>query len=72
MNLKPDEVRQIRLRQYHNKELPELVGTTKWNLNRDLRPHRKKLGPRNGYRWTFEQVIKILEIFAIPYMIVKD
>lgn len=66
-----DEVITIQFRQYFHKEIPALVGTSKWNLNRDLRPHRKKLGKRNGNRWKFEQVILILQIFAVPYEVKK-
>ncbi len=66
-----DESITIQFRQYFHKEIPALVGTSKWNLNRDLRPHRKTLGKRNGNRWQFEQVIMILQIFAIPYIVKK-
>jgi hypothetical protein len=62
----------LQFRQYFHKEIPALVGTSKWNLNRDLRPHRKTLGKRNGNRWRFEQVIMILHIFAIPYEVKKN
>lgn len=61
----------LQFRQYFHKELPEIVGTSKWNLNRDLKPHRAKLGKRNGNRWKCEQVELILRILGIPYIVVK-
>ncbi|MBA2613366.1 MAG: hypothetical protein H0U95_15465 [Bacteroidetes bacterium] len=61
----------IQFRQYFHKEIPALVGTSKWNLNRDLRPHRKTLGKRNGNRWRFEQVLMILQIYGIAYTVDK-
>lgn len=64
-----EEVVTLQFRQYFHKEIPALVGTSKWNLNRDLRPYRKQLGERNGNRWRFEQVVMILHIFSIPYQI---
>jgi hypothetical protein len=63
--------KQVQFRMYHNKELPDLIGLPKATLNRDLKPLRKQLGPRMGHHWTFEQVIKILKIFAIPYIVVQ-
>ncbi len=66
-----DEVLTLQFRQYFHKEIPALVGTSKWNLNRDLRPHRKTLGKRNGNRWQFEQVVKILEIFGIAFRVIR-
>lgn len=67
-----DPIEPLRLirRQYYHKEIPTLVGLSKWNLNRELRPHRDKLGERDGYRWQFEQVLAILDIFGIPYTLV--
>ena len=64
-----DPIEPLRLirRQYYHKEIPSLVGQSKWTLNRELRPHRQKLGKRDGFRWEFEQVLAILEIFGIPY-----
>lgn len=64
-----DEPLRIQHRQYFHKEIPSLVGISKWLLNRELRPHRKTLGKRDGYRWQFEQVLLILQIFGIPYKI---
>ena len=66
-----EEVVTIQFRQYFHKEIPALVGTSKWNLNRDLRPHRKELGNRNGNRWRYEQVLLILKLFGIPYVVIK-
>jgi hypothetical protein len=63
--------KQVQFRMYHHYELPALLGIPKSTLNRDLKPFREKLGPRMGNRWTFEQVIKILKIFAIPYIVVQ-
>ena len=62
-----EEVLILQFRQYFHKEIPALVGTSKWSLNRDLRPHRKALGIRYGNRWQFEQVVMILKIFGIAY-----
>ncbi len=73
-NPKTDEgeyFKKIQFRLYHHKEIPALVGTNKRTLNRDLMPHRERLGKRMGYLWTFEQVTKILKIFGIPYIVVE-
>lgn len=59
-------------RQYQHKEIPELIGKTKWVLNRDLKPHRERLGARDGYRWNFEQVKMILSLYGIEYKIVYN
>lgn len=66
-----EEVITLQFRQYFHKELPALLGTTKWNLNRDLRPYRQRLGKRTGNRWRFEQVMMILDIFGIHYQVDK-
>jgi hypothetical protein len=65
-----DDFLRVQIRMYHNKELPALIGLPKATLNRDLKPHRKVLGRRIGYYWTFDQIRKILKMFAIPYVIV--
>ena len=65
-----DDFKRIQCRLYHNKELPELIGLPKYTINRDLKPHRNTIGVKLGYYWNFEQIRKILKIFAIPYVIV--
>ena len=66
-----DAFQKVRFRMYHNKEIPKLIGVEKWTFAREIKRHKAALGPKIGYHWRFEQVIKILKIFGIPYVVVE-
>lgn len=62
----------VEVRPYYHTEIVRLFNTSKSTFNRDLRPHRKKLGKRIGNRWSIKQVKMIFEIFDTPYIIVEE
>ena len=66
-----DAFQKVHFRMYHNKDIPALVGIEPWTFARDIKPHKKRLGPRMGYHWKFEQVLMILKIFGVPYIVVE-
>lgn len=66
-----DAFKKVQFRMYHNKELPALVGIEKWTFAREIKRHKKTLGPKIGYHWRFEQVLMILKIYGVPYIVVS-
>ena len=62
----------VEVRPYLHSELVRLFHTSKSSFNKDLKPHREKLGKRNGYRWSIKQVEMIFELFDAPYIIIDE
>lgn len=57
---------------YKHSEILAIFKRSKSNINRALKEHRKRLGPRKGYTWSKEQVKIIFEILGHPYIIINE
>ena len=62
----------IVIKPYTSQELAEMFNASKSTFNRDIKPHREKLGRRIGHRWSVLQVEAILAIFGRPYQVLED
>lgn len=65
------QVLEIVIKPYTSAELAILYNASKSTFNRDLKPHKEKLGRRLGHRWSVRQVELILELFGRPYRIIE-
>jgi len=57
---------------YKHSEILAIFKRSKTNLNRELKPHRERLGPRKGHTWSKEQVEILFEILGHPYIIINE
>ncbi|MCC6370074.1 MAG: hypothetical protein IT236_03610 [Bacteroidia bacterium] len=62
----------VEVRPYRHAELIKLFNSSKTRFNNDIRPFRKKLGPRHGHSWSIRQVEMIFEILDHPYIIIGE
>lgn len=49
---------------YYTTEVASLLESSKSKFEREIRPHRRELGPKFGMRWSNVQVKKILYLLA--------
>lgn len=49
---------------YYSTEVACLLESSKSKFEREVRPHRRALGPKFGMRWSNKQVKKILYLLA--------
>jgi hypothetical protein len=62
----------VTIKPYTSKELAGMFNASKSTFNRDLKPHREKLGLRLGHRWNIHQVELILALFGRPYVLIEE
>lgn len=49
---------------YYTWEVVEFLGESKSLFEEEIKPHRERLGPKSGKRWSSSQVKNILYILA--------
>ena len=60
------------IKPYSPSELAQIYGVTKKTINRWLRPHRSRIGDREGLFYTALQVRIIFERLGLPGRIEED
>lgn len=57
---------------YYSTEVACLLESSKSKFEREIRPHRRALGPKFGMRWSSTQVKKILYLLAPDIQVIFD
>ncbi len=62
----------IELQRFRTAQLAELYGENERTFRRMLEKFKYKLGPKDGYKWSIEQVIMIIEHLDYPNVKIKS
>jgi hypothetical protein len=59
-------IKKVIITSYKLKDLAVIYAMTSYRMRRALKPHNARLGNRNGYFYTAEQVALIFKLIKLP------
>ncbi len=62
----------IVIKPYTNKELAKIFNASERTFRRDMAKIRHHLTPRNGHRWSVNQVEHIMSLFGRPFEVIEE
>lgn len=59
-------IKKVVVKSYHLRELAAIYDKTVYRMRKSLRPHKIRIGNKEGYYYTIEQVTLIFRLVQLP------